>query len=345
MSPVMVEPGFFAVEPDEPGIVRLFDQLYDPAFLIEVGSGRFLGVNRAALDLLGYTADDIRALGPSDIHPHEIPKVEAFLAHVRAHGRWAADDLSCRTRAGTYVPAEIRATQVRLGERDCVLTLVRDRRPAADAALGQSLRRLMHDLRNTLTTSQLAADRLMLHPDAAVRRGADTVVRSVERAVEMCRATLRLGRADPPPPTKERFLLADVVSEVAASLPVDANGRSPVTDASEAPVPLDADFDQIYRLLLNLARNAGEAGAQVVRIAGSAGADGVTVDIADDGPGLPEAVRTHLFDEAPASKPVKGTGLGLAIAHELARNHGGDLVLVHSGPEGTVFRLHLPPGS
>ncbi len=338
----MAEPQHSEGAADEEGIARLFDDLYDPAFLIDVASGRFLRVNRAALDFLGYSRDDIEAMTPSDIHPHEIPKLDDFLRLVRAHGRWASDDLSCRTRAGLYVPADIRATRVRLGGRECVLTLVRDRRPDAEAALGQSLRRLMHDLRNTLATTQLAADRLMLHPDATVRRGADTVVRSIERALEMCRATLRRGRAEPPPPRRERFLLADVVSEVAASLPASPAGGALVTEASDGPLTLDADFDQIYRVLLNLARNAVEAGARSVRIRGRASADGVEVDVADDGAGLPEAVRAHLFDEAPARKPATGTGLGLAIARELARNHGGDLALATTGPAGTVFRLSLP---
>jgi nitrogen-specific signal transduction histidine kinase len=65
------------------------------------------------------------------------------------------------------------------------------------------------------------------------------------------------------------------------------------------------------------------------------------IDCQDDGPGLPEEVQHRLFVEKPAGKGV-GAGLGLAIAWELARNHGGDLTLVETGPAGTVFRLVLP---
>ena len=337
----MIDTGMFGLDPstaDEEGLVRLFDELYDPAFLVDVEAGRFLGANRAALDFLGYDAAEMEGLGPADIHPHEIPKLDAFVAEVLARGRWAADDLACRTRTGVYVPADIRATLVTVGGRRCVLSLVRDRRPAEEAALGQSLRRLMHDLRNTLATTQLAGDRLMDHPDAAVRRSADTIARSLERAVEMCRTTLRLGRAEPPAPRRERFLLADVLGEVAASLP--AAGF--VVDASAGPVTVDADYDQCYRILLNLARNAHEAGAGRLRVAGD-GVDGaVQLTVGDDGPGLPDDVRAHLFDEAPARKPAGGSGLGLAIARELARNHEGELALVETGPAGTTFRVVLP---
>jgi len=337
----MVEAGLFAHRAsaaDEESLVRLFDELYDPAFLIDVEAGRFLGVNRAALQLLGYDAAEMRGLTPADIHPHEIPKLDAFVAQVLAHGRWAADDLACRTRSGVYVPADVRATTVTLGGRRCVLSIVRDRRPAEDAALGQSLRRLMHDLRNTLATTQLAGDRLMDHPDAAVRRSADTIARSLERAVEMCRTTLERGRAEPPAPRRERFLLEDVLVEVAASLAAEGF----VADASDGPVTVDADYDQCYRILLNLARNAHEAGARRLRVAGDEVDGAVHLTVGDDGPGLPEAVRAHLFDEAPAKKPAGGSGLGLAIARELARNHEGELELVETGPEGTTFRIVLP---
>jgi len=337
----MVEAGWFAQAvsgADEEGLVRLFDDLYDPAFLIDVEAGRFVGVNRAALAFLGFDAAEMEALTPADIHPHEIPKFDAFLARVLAHGRWAADDLACRTRTGVYVPADIRATMVTIAGRRCVLSLVRDRRPAEEAALGQSLRRLMHDLRNTLATTQLAGDRLMDHPDAAVRRSADTIARSLERAVEMCRTTLRLGRAAPPAPRRERFLLADVLAEVAASLPA----ADFVVDASAGPVTVDADYDQCYRILLNLARNAHEAGAGRLRVVGDEVDGAVQLTVADDGPGLPDDVRAHLFDEAPARKPAGGSGLGLAIARELARNHEGELALVETGPAGTTFRIVLP---
>ena len=50
----------------------------------------------------------------------------------------------------------------------------------------------------------------------------------------------------------------------------------------------------------------------------------------------------HLFQPFGGSGKVSGTGLGLAIARELARNHGGELILLRTGPGGTAFRLTLP---
>lgn len=343
----MVERGVFVEDPEWAGseaLIRLFDELYDPAFLYDVEGGRFVGVNRAALALLGYDAAEMARLSPSDIHPHEMPRLEAFVDAVLKRGRWAADDLACRTKTGATIPAHVRATRVRLGTRTCILSIVHDRRTDELAALGQSLRRVMHDLRNTLATAQLVGDRLMGHPETTVRRSAETLTRSIERAVEMCRTTLRIGRAAPPPPNRERFVLEDLLDEIRLSLPDDGAHGPPLVAAGTAAVAVDADYDQLYRILLNLVRNAFEAGALRVEVAARTLVHGVEIDVGDDGPGLPAGATAHLFGDDPAVKAASGSGLGLAIARELARNHGGDLTLVASGTAGTTFRLVLPLG-
>ncbi len=63
---------------------------------------------------------------------------------------------------------------------------------------------------------------------------------------------------------------------------------------------------------------------------------------ADTGPGIPEKARVHLFEPFAGSTRSGGTGLGLAIAKELAVAHGGDLALIRTGAEGTVFRITIP---
>jgi hypothetical protein len=63
--------------------------------------------------------------------------------------------------------------------------------------------------------------------------------------------------------------------------------------------------------------------------------------LSDDGPGVPERALANLFQPFVGSVRRGGTGLGLAIARELAQGHGGDLVLVETGPGGSVFDLSL----
>ena len=77
-------------------------------------------------------------------------------------------------RAGAVMaatcPAEARATALQLDGQDCVLIQIRDLRPEILAEVGRSVRKLAHDLRNALTTSQLLADRLAGSDDAACAR-------------------------------------------------------------------------------------------------------------------------------------------------------------------------------
>ena len=119
-----------------------------------------------------------------------------------------------------------------------------------------------------------------------------------------------------------------VVALVALSVPAELTVR--------------ADRDQLYRVLLNLAQNAIEAGARHLSFT-AAMADGtISLDIADDGHGLPPRAQENLFRPFFGSARPGGSGLGLAIARELMRGQGGDIGLVASTGAGTTFRLTLP---
>ena len=97
--------------------------------------------------------------------------------------------------------------------------------------------------------------------------------------------------------------------------------------------------------MLNLARNAVEAGARRLRFAAVRENGVIAIDIADDGPGLPPKAQDNLFRPFFGSARPGGSGLGLAIARELTRAHGGELTLVSTTGSGTVFRLTLPAPS
>ena len=69
----------------------------------------------------------------------------------------------------------------------------------------------------------------------------------------------------------------------------------------------------------------------------------VVVEISDDGPGVPESVRSRIFDPFFSTKQVRsGTGLGLAVAQALAHEHGGSLRLAHERGDGATFVIELP---
>jgi signal transduction histidine kinase len=163
----------------------------------------------------------------------------------------------------------------------------------------------------------------------------------VDRAVQLVTRTVDFAREGPPPVVRSAVPLRDVVEE--AALVVSPVAHDNVTIRNEVPETLILPLDrgQIYRVLVNLMRNAAEAGCRTITVT-TENHNGITqMRVADDGPGLPARVHERLFQPFTSSGHYGGTGLGLAIARDLIRAHGGDLVLEKTGPRGTVFAMNL----
>ena len=77
--------------------------------------------------------------------------------------------------------------------------------------------------------------------------------------------------------------------------------------------------------------------------AGNSG-DEIQVTVADNGPGIPDSIRESLFQPFVSYGKEKGVGLGLTVVHKIMQNHGGEVSIERTGPEGTVFKLVFPAG-
>ncbi len=211
------------------------------------------------------------------------------------------------------------------------------------AALGTAVTKVNHDLRNILSTARLVSDQLAENRAPDVRRAAASVLAAIDRAAKLCAGTLAFTRDDAPPLTLVRFPLPSLVDEVVAASGAEI-GTVAIDNLTDG-AGLEGDRDQLFRALLNLVCNAVEAGAtRLVFTAYPGDTGGVEIEVADNGHGLPPRARDNLFRPFIGSARPGGTGLGLAICREIARAHGGDLSLVESTPDGTVFRLTMPKG-
>jgi signal transduction histidine kinase len=144
-------------------------------------------------------------------------------------------------------------------------------------------------------------------------------------------------------------LIEEAVEAAAAQAP-----RQIVLHNEAAPdVEVDADRDQLFRILMNLVRNAVQAvetamlsglvaGEGQVRISAWREGSVTAIEVRDNGAGVPEKVRAHLFEAFRGAGRAGGTGLGLAIAAELTRAHGGELTLIERDGGGAVFRVVIP---
>lgn len=214
------------------------------------------------------------------------------------------------------------------------------------AALGLAVSKISHDLRNMLSSAQLLSDRLITIKDPTVQRLVPKLIASLDRAIRLCAETLNYGRVQETPPRRKRFRLAPLVGEVGDSLGLPRQHVGWTVKIDEM-LEVDADRDQLYRVLSNLCRNAAQALESEGEVDGEIVVEGrregtvTVIEVADTGPGVPEKARAHLFKAFQGSARKGGTGLGLAIAHELVQAHGGQIALVDND-HGATFRIMIP---
>jgi signal transduction histidine kinase len=220
------------------------------------------------------------------------------------------------------------------------------------ATLGTAVGKISHDLRNILATAQLVSDRIAASNDPDVRRVTPTLMRAIDRAVDLCSNTVSFVSYAEGKVFRRRLDLRDVVEDVGLSM--DLSAESEVAWRNDVPEGFNvfADREQLFRALLNIGRNSmqaiescGDAGRGSIRVSASRERELIRVDVEDSGPGVPAELRDKLFQPFAKSDRAGSTGLGLAIARDIAHAHGGDVSLVTSGESGSTFRLTIRDGA
>ncbi|MCR5877562.1 sensor histidine kinase [Phenylobacterium sp. J367] len=217
------------------------------------------------------------------------------------------------------------------------------------AALGEAVAKINHDLRNMLTSAQIASERLAALKDPKVSQALPRLERALDRAVKLATDVLAYGKTQEAAPEPRALPLAPAVEAAAEEARLSDEGVRLVNEVGKAEQVI-ADPDQLHRILVNLLRNAREAiehqegrkAAGRIRVSLVQAEAASLVRIADNGPGVPERMRERMFQPFSGSARPEGAGLGLAIARELAQGHGGDVDLIETGLAGSTFELRLP---
>ncbi|MGI9401135.1 MAG: sensor histidine kinase, partial [Rhizobiaceae bacterium] len=238
---------------------------------------------------------------------------------------------------------EIGVAEKRLAafETDLHNTL-RQRQHLAD--LGLAVSKINHDLRNILASAQLFSDRISQLPDPTVQRVAPKLLRSIDRAIDYTKSVLAYGKAVEAPPACRPHRLRAIADDVAELLGLDQSSNVDWRNEVSAQLEVELDAEQMFRVMVNLCRNALQAMERdldtsqsvVSRITISAAEeDGeVHLRIADTGPGINDEALRKLFTAFSGSSKAGGTGLGLAIAAELVRAHGGEISVEETSSAG-----------
>ncbi|NQV55133.1 MAG: HAMP domain-containing histidine kinase [Rhodospirillales bacterium] len=212
------------------------------------------------------------------------------------------------------------------------------------AALGSAVAKINHDLRNSLGTAMLVSDRLATSEDPDVKRVLPRLFAAIDRAVNLCSQTLDFASQDSPKLSLTIFPLHDLISEIGSSIAgSDGDHRTAKwKNHVDRGQMIKADRDQLFRAIMNVGRNAYQAGAKTVSVSFRRDNDRLCIEVEDDGPGLPDKARKNLFTPFMSSARRGGTGLGLVITRDVMRAHGGDVSLMGTGEGGTKFCLELP---
>jgi signal transduction histidine kinase len=207
----------------------------------------------------------------------------------------------------------------------------RQRRFVADAS---------HELRSPLTAIRTGLEVGLAHPDRAPwPQIADRAVRQSQRLEQLIAQLLVLAKADAHQPAARRqpVDLAALLTDLGSATPAPGISieLSVATGTTTTGNPED-----LSRMFRNLLDNAVRYARHRVLVTAAAGPDGVVVQIADDGPGIPAEERERVFGrfvrlDASREQASGSAGLGLAIAREIATAQGATIVLTEAPGGGT----------
>ncbi|WP_199439632.1 HAMP domain-containing sensor histidine kinase [Umezawaea beigongshangensis] len=231
---------------------------------------------------------------------------------------------------------------------------------AADLAASDQQRRdlianVSHELRTPISGLRAVLENVVdgvEQPDAATMR---TALAQTERLGRLVTELLDLSRIDAGALVLERDevglgpLLADVVAEAEVASAAQRRDVRFTVDVRPPDATVVADGERLHQVVVNLVDNAvrhGPRGGEV-RVLARTGPDGTTIEVRDEGPGIPREDRDRIFDRFARGERAGdgGTGLGLAIARWVVDLHGGAITVVDPEPPaatGSRIRVTLP---
>lgn len=325
-------------------------------------AGNFLYVNPAAVRILGYTQEQFTHLSFWDIVAAEsLARAKAYVNQLLA-GESPEEQVELRMVCADerFVVVQLRGNVVRReGRSEAIHGIARDvtaeKQLAAQliqadrlASVGTLIAGIAHELNNPLTTIGGYADVLS---ERLAGTEAEEGIRTIAEESERCRAVaqglLNFARQDEE--DTNHFDLNALIRGIFDLRAYDLRAAEIVlkADLAQDLQQVVGEYGQIQQVVYNLIDNAYYALQQqyggVLEISTRNNREGVVIEVADDGEGIPESIRDQVFEPFVTSKPRgEGTGLGLSICRRILERHGGTISAHDREERGVVFRVTLP---
>ena len=342
---------------------NLWQSLPVPALIFDA-ENRIVAANPAAENFLNASFRQVHGAPVFDILAIDAPVDEQadrarrdetplFMNNVDV-GTGSAAPVSCNIQIG---PVQDRVGHLLMLMQPQVLADRLGRampvKSAARSAIGMA-EMLAHEIKNPLAGITGAAQLLSMHLRAEDQEMTDLIVSESRRILALLGQVEQFGNLRPP--ERSSVNIHDLLDQARKSASVGfAAHMTLIEDYDPSLPPTWVDADQMLQVLLNLLKNAAEAAgdgagkitlrtyydpALRLRRKGGSAPLPLTVEIIDDGPGLPPEIAANAFDPFVSGRE-NGTGLGLALVSKIISDHEG-WVSVDSDPGRTVFRISLP---
>jgi len=344
--------------------VSLFEGANDAIFLVNPSDGHFLEVNRKAMELTGYTREELLHMSMRDIHlPSDGARVDKRIAQIVSEGSASFDDAPMLKKDGKIEHVDISASLIRYSGQEVIQNFLRNvtekralekqlKQTDKLASIGTFTAGLAHEIRNPLNSVNLQ----LLLLERRIRDGAQfsksesidliNIVREEVSRLDNL-VTEFLFFAKPLNldfyPTNIHRILDDVFALFHAR--IEQNNITLERHYEDNIPLLSLDAEKTKQALINIVQNSIEAmtGGGILRVSTEGRRKRVGIKIEDTGEGIPQEDLDKVFEVFYTSKE-KGTGLGLPISFHIIEMQGGTLEIESMEGEGTTCTISFKIG-
>ena len=328
-------------------------------------AGRIVSVNAKTEQMFRYdraalVGQPLEILLPERLRQRHIGHRDSFMASPRTRPMGRGLDLTGRRADGEEFPIEISLSYIETEEGTHALAFMSDitqrlaveratRQAERLAAVGQLAAGIAHEINNPVGIMSSRIELMLI--EAREHGLPDTVVddlkvlhRHAMRVTDIASKLLTFARETPA--DRQAVDVNAVVTDALALVEkqLDRGGVRVDCRLGAGLPPVLGHANALQQVILNLVTNAGQALADhgTIRVTTAADAAGrLTIEVTDDGPGIPPDALTQVFDPFFTTKPT-GTGLGLSVSYGIVRDHGGTIDVRSEVGRGTTFTVVLP---